>query len=106
MATADYSMSELLDKAVEQLPKLRKKVTKRRLRDPEFREALLDEMCLKCCEDDKCVAILGAYAPALLSGELSTTEKFSLDLDQLERFLQILIEYLPKLLEIILPLFM
>ena len=106
MATADYSMSELLDQAVEKLPKLRKRVTKRRLENPKFRATLLDELCLKCCEDDNCVAILGAYAPALLAGTLSTTDKFSLDLDQLERFLQILIEYLPKLLEIILPLFM
>lgn len=106
MSSQSFSMSELLDMAVDKLPFLRRKVAKLRLKNQRYRSSLLDQLCLYCCDNSECSLILGSAATGLMSGELSATDKFTLDLDQLERFLQILIEYLPKLLEIILPLFM
>jgi hypothetical protein len=107
MASQSFSMSELLDLAVDKLPALRRRVAKVRLSTSRrYRNSVLDQLCLHCCDNPECSAILGASATGLMSGEILSTDKFSLDLDQLERFLQIIIEYLPKLLEIILPLFM
>lgn len=100
-------MSELLDQTVERLPWLRRKVAQRRLRNDKYREAFLDEFCLKCCDNPEVAKILGAPTCAgLMSGDITTITKFAIDPDKLERLFQILIEYLPKLLEIILPLFM
>ena len=106
-STNTYSMSELLDQTVERLPWLPKKVFKRRLRNDKYREAALDEFCLKCCSNPEAAEILGTVTCAgLMSGEITAISKFAIDPDKLERLFQILIEYLPKLLEIILPLFM
>lgn len=100
-------MSELLDQTVERLPFLRRKVAQRRLRNDRYREAFLDEFCLKCCENPEVAGILGVpTCSGLMSGAITATDKFAIDPDKLERLFQILIEYLPKLLEIILPLFM
>lgn len=106
MAT-QYSMSELLDQSVERLPFLRRKVAQFRLRNnSKYRTAVLDELCLKCCDNPEAAEILGTVACAgLMSGEITATTKFNIDPDKLERLFQILIEYLPKLLEILLPLF-
>lgn len=106
MAT-QYSMSDLLDGSVERLPFLRKKVAQFRLRNnSKYRSALLDELCLKCCDNPEAAEILGTVACAgLMSGEITATTKFNINPDNLERLFQILIEYLPKLLEILLPLF-
>lgn len=106
-STNTYSMSELLDQTVERLPFLRRKVAQRRLRNDKYRAALLTELCLKCCDDSEVSEILGVpTCSGLMSGAITATDKFSIDPDKLERLFQILIEYLPKLLEIILPLFM
>ena len=106
-STNSYSMSELLDQTVERLPFLRRKVAQRRLRNDKYRAALLTELCLKCCDDAEVSEILGVpTCSGLMSGAITATDKFSIDPDKLERLFQILIEYLPKLLEIILPLFM
>lgn len=105
--STQYSMSELLDMAVEKLPFLRRRVAQLRLRNSKYRTAFLDELTLKCCDNAESSEILGTVAcVGLMSGEITTTTKFAIDPDKLERLLQILIEYLPKLLEIILPLFM
>lgn len=102
-----YSMSELLDQTVERLPFLRRKVVQLRLRNnSKYRSAVLDELCLKCCDNPEVAEILGAVCAGLMSGDITVTTKFNIDPDKLERLFQILIEYLPKLLEILLPLFM
>lgn len=101
-------MSELLDQGVEKLPFLRRKVAQFRLRNnSKYRTAVLDELCLKCCDNPEAAELLGtATCDGLMSGNITSDTKFAIDPDKLERLLQILIEYLPKLLEILLPLFM
>jgi hypothetical protein len=100
-------MAGLLDAAIEKLPPLRKARTKRIFaRKPSIKQECLDEVCLAVCANAECAAVLGtAKIAELLSGSSCGTATFELDLDQLERFLQIIIEYLPQILEIIMKLF-
>jgi hypothetical protein len=106
MSTTSVSMSELLDMAVDKLPPLRRTVAKFRLASRRYRSNLLNELCLHCCDNPDCSPLLGSAWSGLMAGTISPTDKFGIDPDKLERLLQIIIEYLPKLLEIILPLFM
>jgi len=100
-------VSELLDLAVDKLPMLRRKVVKARLLSRRYRAALLDELTLKLCDNPESSAILGATViNGLMEGGISSQEKFGFDPANLEKLLQIIIEYLPQLLAIILPLFM
>ena len=98
------TLNESLDLAVAKLPPLRKRVTERRLKNAKVREAVLDELALKLAEDDECPC------QAIMQDSGFTSEtRFELDLDNLEKFLQIIIKYLPTILEIVLkflPLFM
>lgn len=101
---SSYTLSQALDLAVDKLPLLRRRAANRRLSRPKIREAALDDLAIKLCDDCDCCSILGpAFVAALESGSIDT--KFELDLDQLERLLQIIIEYLPQILEIIMKLF-
>jgi len=107
MSSASYSVSELLDLAVDKLPMLRRRVVKARLSSRRYRAALLDELALKLCDNPESSAILGATViNGLMEGGISSQEKFGFDPANLEKLLQIIIEYLPQLLAIILPLFM
>ena len=97
------SLNEALDLAVAKLPPLRKRVTERRLKNPKVREAVLDEMALKLSEDKDCPCKV-----MMASETFSADMKMELNLDNLEKFLQIIIKYLPTILELVLkflPLF-
>lgn len=107
MSSPSYSVSELLDLAVDKLPPLRRRVVKLRLSSRKYRDALLDELALKLCDNPESSAILGAgVVTGLMDGGISSQEKFGFDPANLEKLLQIIIKYLPELLAIILPLFM
>ncbi len=101
--TKVITLNEALDLAVAKLPPLRRRVTERRLKNVKFREAVLDELALQLSEDEECPC------RAVLQGDTFTAEtRFEIDLDNLERFLQIIIKYLPTILELVLkflPLF-
>lgn len=95
--TKEISLSEALDLAVAKLPPLRRKVTERRLKNAKYREAVLDELAVSLSEDEECPC------RAILQGPSFTPQgKFQIDLDNLERFLQIIIKYLPTILELVL----
>lgn len=97
MSMKVITLNEALDLAVAKLGPLRKKVTERRLRNAKYREAVLDELALKLSEDKDCPC------QAIIAGpSFSADQKFELDLDNLEKFLQIIIKYLPTILEIVL----
>ena len=103
------SISDLLDRAVEKLPFLRRVVTKRRFaRNPEYRAAVLDEIALKLVDDPRAVELLGVgFCDTLCSGEATVeTAFFEVDkIDNLERILKIIVEYLPQILAIVMKLF-
>lgn len=103
MTTTQITLSEATDKAIEKLPFLRRKTTKFYLRFPKVREAYMDRLRLSLYDDARCMEMFPVAS--LLTESFTEDTPITMDLDQLERFLQIIIEYLPKILEIILPLF-
>lgn len=101
--TKVVSLSEALDLAVAKLPPLRRRVTERRLKNAKYRETVLDELAVKCSENDDCPC-----KTIMQGSEFTSDMKFELNLDNLEKFLQIIIKYLPTILELVLkfiPLF-
>jgi len=103
-----FSLSELLSQAVDSLPLLRRKVIQRRFRrNPEYRQAVLDEIAIKLVDDERAVEILGTrFCEQLLSGDCTVETAFETDrIDNLERLLKIIVEYLPQILAIVLRLF-
>lgn len=115
------SVSKLVDEAVDELPFLRRRLTKAYFRfRPEAKElcclqAMAAVAASECC--DYTVWPLQSFgdepsgngmtlAAAFEAGTVDVDTPFAIDLDKLERLLQMIIQYLPKILEIILPLFM
>lgn len=103
MTQVTITVNEILDRSADQLPWLRRKIAKRRLRNDEYREAAADELRLKLCEDEECKEM--GLAPVFGSEAIGNDTPFAIDLDKLERLFQIALKYLPQFLDIILPLF-
>ena len=104
------NLSQALDAAVARLPLLRRSVTQRRFRrNPEYRAAVLDELTLQLAEDPRAVEILGAdFCEGLLHGRCTVDTAFKIEVDRidnLERLLKLIVEYLPQILSMILRLF-
>lgn len=101
--TVTKTLDQLLDEAVEKMPWLRRRVMKRRLRRKKNREAVIDELRLKLADDSR-VQEMG-MASMMLSEDVTGETPLPIDLDQLERLLQIIIEYLPTIIELIMAFF-
>lgn len=102
------TLSQALDQAVDRLPVLRRVTTRRRFnRNPEYRQAVLEEIAIKLVDDENAVEILGMdFCAQLVSGECTVETAFEVDrIDNLERLLKIIVEYLPQILSMILRLF-
>lgn len=105
MVHVTTTVSEQIDIAIEGLPHFRRKMIQRHYaRKPEEREALEDAMMASLAKDPE-IETLG-FGTAFSSGRMSARDPFSIDMDKLEKFLQLIIKYLPTLLEILLPLFL
>jgi hypothetical protein len=107
MTTRQITMLEAVDEAVERLGPLQRRIVKRRFN--RFPQEKLDccERCMLAATTDTRMAQIGmaSVVQGFSSGTIQADTPFSIDLDQFEQFLKILIEYLPKLLEILIPLF-
>jgi len=104
------SLSQALDQAVASLPLLRRVTTQWRFRrNPEYRSAVLNELAIKLVDDERAVEILGTqFCEDILCGRstVETAMVFEVDrIDNLERLLKIIVEYLPQILAIVLRLF-
>lgn len=106
MTTRTITISEALDMAVAKLPPLRRTVMRMRLRNEGFRSRTLAELRLKLSEDTECCAMLGdSFGTGLADESIGDETPFSIDLGNLEQFLQLILKYLPQILEIIFKLF-
>lgn len=107
MQTVVKTINEFIDEAVEQLPGLRRRIVKRAFaRNPQEKQDVADRLMLAMSENPEIKAM--GLATGFVSGAFKADTPFAIDLDNLERFLQIVVEYLPKILEIVLkflPLF-
>jgi hypothetical protein len=117
---------DIVDEAVNTLPFARRRLVKLWMRfRPEMREVIESQVIVALMEMEESsmtpIALLerGEDAPTDVSAASLTTigqafgseafsaqTRFAIDLERLERLLQIVIEYLPKILEILLPLFL
>lgn len=111
MAQDKISLNKLLDKAVDKLPFFRRKTTQWKLRNPEFREAVLMEVASQLSENPK-VQAMGIPA---LTADVATAggdevginwdADILIDLDKLQQLLDMLIKYLPAIIDLITKLF-
>lgn len=102
------SVSDLLDRSVEKLPFLRRTVTKFRFRNKAYRAAVLNELAIQLIDDPRAVELLGADFCANLANGSITVETAFIDVDKidnLERILALIVEYLPQILAIVMKLF-
>ncbi len=95
------TLDQALDAAVDKLPFVRRRVMKNRLRSNQYRENLLAELVLKLHDDEDCCAM--GMQP-LMAGASGATV-FTFDPSQLAAFLDLILKYLPLLLNLLLPLF-
>lgn len=110
MISKTISLAQAMDEAVASLPMLRRVATQWRFRrNPEYRAAVLNELALKLVDDERAVEILGTqFCGDLLCGRSTVETAFVFDadrLDNLERLLKIIVEYLPQILAIVMRLF-
>lgn len=98
------SVNELIDEAVDGLPLIRRRMAKRWLKRGDHREELADSMLLKLCEADDVKAM--GLAEGFASGRIGADTPIGFDPENLRKILDLIVEYLPTILEIILPLFL
>jgi len=106
MTKITTSFDKLFDEAIEQLPFLRRQIAKRHFRKhPADRDECCERALLACSQSP----VLGAFGADYQQGNLTVSSVIELDPDTAKRWLDLIIEYLPKILEIVLkllPLFM
>lgn len=102
MTTVTKSVDEMIDDAIERLPFLRRKIVQRNLaRNPEKREEIADQVLLKMSEDPQASAVFGSsIAAGMASGSITAKTPFSLDIDKLEQLIQLILKYLPQILQL------
>lgn len=102
MATVTKSVDEMIDDAIERLPFLRRKIVQRNLaRHPHKREEIADQVLLKISEDPAAIAIFGSsIAEGIASGSITAQTPFSIDIDKLEQLIQLILKYLPQILQL------
>lgn len=103
MATKEVTLNQLLDDAVETLPFVRRKIMQARMRNPRARAKVLDELQLSIYEDPRAASM--GIQPAFGSASFTAETPFSIDIDNLERILKLIVEYLPQIIQLITALF-
>jgi hypothetical protein len=102
MSTRTITIAEVLDLAVQRLPRLRRGVTKMRLRNPMYREHLLAELRLHASTDTECFALMGQpFADSLSDASIGDATPFAIDLDKLDQLITLFMKWLPKILELV-----
>lgn len=98
------SVNELIDEAVEELPFIRRRMTKRWLARGDNHAELSDSVMLKLCDCEEVKAM--GLSQGFASGAIAADTPIGFDPENLRKFLDLIIEYLPKILQIIMPLFL
>ena len=97
----EVCLCDLVEQAIEELPRFRRRVTEFRMSRPRVREAFYPELILALVESD-----LPATTRTLFAGEtFDETTRFTIDVDRIREILDLVLEYLPQILALILTLF-
>lgn len=107
MSDRQITLNEAIDLAVEQLGPIRRAAVKRHFRNQQVRARFAEDLASKLVEDDGCCELVPqmAVVAAVGDSEFTADVPFGIDPDKLQKFLEIIVTYLPKILAIILPLF-
>jgi hypothetical protein len=107
MSDKQITLNQAIDLAVDQLGPIRRAAVKRHFRNQPVRARFAGDLASKLVEDDGCCELVPAMAVVAAVGdsEFTADAPFGINPDNLQKFLEIIITYLPKILAIILPLF-
>lgn len=95
----EITLSQAVEQAIDRLPSLRQRLARRRMSNPRIREAVMDELIAKLCDCPDC-QVMGIAAQ--LGDTANADTLLKIDLDQLEKFFQLIIQYLPTILDMVL----
>lgn len=102
MSERTVTISEILDLAVQRLPRLRRGVMKMRLQSPRYREHLLAELRLHASEDSECCLLMGQpFAASLADASIGDATPFAIDLGKLDKLIELFLKWLPKILDLL-----
>lgn len=98
----NLTIHEAIDKAVAKMRPVRRAVMQRRLQNEDYRARVADELLLKLWDDKGCCAMVPALNLARSSDVFTATSTFAIDPENLEKFLDLVLKYLPQILEMLL----
>lgn len=104
----DLTINQAIDLAVAKMRPIRRAVMQRRLKNADYRKSVADELTLKLWDDAECCALVPAFNAAKASDAFGAATTFAIDPGNLDKFLEIIMKWLPQILEMILkflPLF-
>jgi hypothetical protein len=90
----NVSFSDLVDEAIDKLPLVRRKLVKRRMNNAAYRE----ELCASCMSH--CMSAMPSFA--VQAGDADEFTAFSLDLTTIDKLLELIVKYLPTIIDLIL----
>lgn len=97
----ETTIDSLLDKAVDKLPPVRRLLYRRLLTNKKNRENVSALLITKLENDEDACSCL----PVVGDASFTASTPFSIDPDNLDKFLAIIVKYLPMILEIIFKFF-
>ncbi len=97
----ETTLDAQLDNAVNRLPPVRRAIYKRLLKSAEVRADVCDVLLLKLQSDSAAMALV----PSSGQESFTATTPFSIDPENLEKWLAIIVKYLPMVLDILFKFF-
>lgn len=98
----NLTIHEAIDKAVAKMRPVRRAVMQRRLQNEEYRSRVADELLLKLWDDKTCCSLIPDLNVAKSSDAFTASTPFAIDPGNIEKFLDIVLKYLPQILELLL----
>ena len=98
MSTSRITAYELVDKAIEELGPIRRRYIKRRMRNPQFREALMEEVLVEVCEDCDCPDEFKHHCESF---GFEMDQALELDWEAIKKIIKLIIKYLPTILKVL-----
>ena len=98
MSLQKTTLNECLDCAVEKLGPVRRAIVKRRLKNPQYREAMLDEVREKLYDEPGCPAGLKAQ---MEQEGFGYNDGFELDAETIMWIIKMIVTWLPTIIKIL-----
>ncbi len=103
MSTQQLTLNEAVDQAIETLPLFRRIPMKFKMRNRKLRAQVVSDLRVKLYDDPDFEKF--GLVQAFGSDEFTADTPFNIDIDNLAKFLELIIKYLPAIIEIFIKLF-